>query len=647
MSSRERVVAEKKEKSKFSLSYLKGTLTLRILIVCLSLLIVPLLFYGFTMSIRDYRFQMERLLLMLDGVGKMNACEIQNLIQRHLQILNTVKGLTNFSLLSEQGVPSEKISEEFTRVAESENLVGLFYNTIEPDGTYRSLATTISARLGKKSPVITGSNVDIITQKLASEKHVSFLADDPWTAQPRIYILVGVFSNEGKLVGFLASVINAKDLIEELKGKQKLFNFDLALLTDTGQLFVATDKDFSLGRIDIISAENLTYQAVGKFAETVELHRITHLFKEKLDYVGINVPVEQTSFSLLIEVPFAVLNKLRRGNELVRWLSLIGSVLIFGGAGTFWLTKRFNRPLKALAGVMERVGRGDLEARFKKDKMGFEINVLGARFNEMVDSLVGYIKKSEKERIAKERLENELKIAEEIQRSLLPMKMPEFPGIDISAGFRPAKEVGGDFYDVTVKKEGESEKLFFAIADASGKGISACLYSLDMRSMMRGFIAICPDLKDIVKETNNLFCVDTGDSGMFVTTWIGKFDPQKRSIELSNNGHFPAILKKKSGEIVKLTTEGVALGVSKLEQVNVTSVQIDSGDVLLLYSDGLIEAHNEEMQLYGKKRMIELFQKFADLSAEQYVELFLNDLTQYVKGAPQFDDVTLLVIRFL
>lgn len=320
---------------------------------------------------------------------------------------------------------------------------------------------------------------------------------------------------------------------------------------------------------------------------------------------------------------------------------LLFLIFILGGALTLLITRRMAKPLADLSETMDTVAGGDLEARYTKDPMGFEINVLGSHFNHMVDSLLRHRATAEKERIAREVLSNELKIGQEIQKSLFPKSVPDFPGLEIAAGFIPAKEVAGDFYDLF--KVGS--KLMIVIADASGKGISACLYSLAVRSILRAEAASSDNLSEIIRRTNNLFCLDTDDSGTFVTAWIGLFDSSTYMLEYSSCGHPFAILKHKNGSIKELATAGTALGVVPFDKVETSLAQLSTHDQLLLYTDGIIDTHDPHKHLFGKKRLLELVSSGKDASAQKMIDRLFAEIESFSSGARQHDDLTLLAFK--
>jgi len=332
---------------------------------------------------------------------------------------------------------------------------------------------------------------------------------------------------------------------------------------------------------------------------------------------------------------------LYKNNYEIRTKEIFLIIFILFGVAAIWISRRMAKPLKALSHVMARVREGDLTSRFQKDRMGFEINALGSQFNQMLDAFAHHMESAKKERAAKELFESELEIGYQIQKSLLPPQVPLFEGLDIAAGFLSAKEVAGDFYDL-YEQDG---KLFIAIADAAGKGVSACLYSLCVRSFLRSFTAASLDLAEIVKKTNQLFCLDTKDSGVFVTAWVGIYDPLTSMLQYSSCGHCPPLLKKEDQTLLELKTSGTALGVIDFHTVETATVPFREGDTLLLYTDGVREAHNSSGKLFGKARLLELFRASKAPRAQSLLDTLMKEVAHFATGAPQHDDLTLLVIR--
>lgn len=361
-------------------------------------------------------------------------------------------------------------------------------------------------------------------------------------------------------------------------------------------------------------------------------------------YLALSKNLKGTNFSLMISLP-KKLQLISIPNFLKGVVSILALMVLIGGGLTLLLTFRLALPLRQLSNVMQKVGQGKVATRFKKDALGFEINRLGQIFNDMIESMVRHMEEVKKERVKKERFEQELLIGQSVQNSILPKKLPFFKTLDIGARFISAKEVGGDFYDFLEKKESDERELMISIADTAGKGISACLYSLNIRSILRSFGKMHRMLQNIVQETNNLFCQDTGDSGVFVTSWIALYNEKTKELSYSNCGHYPTLLKRKDGQIQKLTTPGMALGVTLFQEVAVEKVILQAGDTLLLFTDGVVEAHNSQMEMFGEKRVHQLLNSQIDLGAQDVVDHLIEDIALFTEGSSQYDDLTVVVIK--
>jgi serine phosphatase RsbU (regulator of sigma subunit) len=357
--------------------------------------------------------------------------------------------------------------------------------------------------------------------------------------------------------------------------------------------------------------------------------------------ISIQVPVEGADFFLYLSVPVEAVERLHKTWYFFHFLTLLFLIGVVGGLIVWLITKRISKPLRELCRAMQRVGEGAVHVRYTPDKMGFEINELGKQFNQTLDQLLLHSQEAERQRIARERLGEELKIGHDIQASLLPKHLPELKGIEIASGFLPAREVGGDFYDLFPMDDG---RLLIAMADTAGKGVSACLYALGLRSMLRTLALGKANLTEIVLGANDLFWRDARHSGMFVTLWIGIYDPESKSLEYCSQGHPPAYLIHK-GEPEGLWTPGIAMGAQAFDMVTPKTRMLKKDDALFLYTDGIIEAHNLEGRLFGKERLLEFLKRESKLAPHAMVEHLLKEIDVFSRGAPQHDDIALLVIR--
>ncbi len=189
----------------------------------------------------------------------------------------------------------------------------------------------------------------------------------------------------------------------------------------------------------------------------------------------------------------------------------------------------------------------------------------------------------------------------------------------------------------------EDGRLMIAIADAADKGISACLFSLSFRSMLRTAVAILKDLSNTVYVANTLLMRDTSDTSFFITAWIGIYNPQTHELSYCSQGHPPAYVRKESGELIELSASGIALGVESVLP-KIEKIRLNEGDLLFLYTDGVIEAIDTDHQFFGKERLKEFLSRSKKNEPQAIVDQLLEEIHLFSGGASQSDDLTLLAI---
>ena len=239
-------------------------------------------------------------------------------------------------------------------------------------------------------------------------------------------------------------------------------------------------------------------------------------------------------------------------------------------------------------------------------------------------------------------LEKELDLAREIQKSFLPECCPGIPGFDLSAYWRSARRVGGDFYDFMRLANGH---WGLVIADVADKGVPAALFMALSRTLMRATAMSGRAPADALRRTNELILADAR-SDLFVTVFYGVLDPRRATFTYANAGHNPPIwFNTRSGETKYLSVHGIALGV--VPEVNLTDVRIalDSGDVVALYTDGLTEALNDQGEEFGVERLEHLVRTHCAQSAEEIVAAIQLAVEAFVGEELPFDDLTLVVLK--
>ncbi len=243
----------------------------------------------------------------------------------------------------------------------------------------------------------------------------------------------------------------------------------------------------------------------------------------------------------------------------------------------------------------------------------------------------------------------ELEIAADIQRSFLPDNIPVIQGFDVAATSVMAKEVGGDFFDVIPMDLVPMENGSFAIliADVSGKGIPAALFMALSRIVVRVNAIWHHEPAKVITDANNIIVQDS-KAGMFVTLFYGILSEQSRTMTYVNAGHNPPLIYRTGCDVFEeLTNTGIAIGVLEGENFSQKSVKIDPGDILVLYTDGITESFSSQNEMFGESRLKSIIRKNASLSAVEIQDKIFNEVQIFSESEPQFDDITLLVIKAL
>lgn len=247
---------------------------------------------------------------------------------------------------------------------------------------------------------------------------------------------------------------------------------------------------------------------------------------------------------------------------------------------------------------------------------------------------------------AKERIESELQIAHDIQVSMLPRTFPPFPErneFDLYAYLVPAKEVGGDFYDFFFVDE---DHLCFCIGDVAGKGVPASLYMAVTRTLIKSKTSkgLTPDT--VLARVNEDLSIDS--TSMFVTIFCGILDVTNGDMFYANGGHNPPLLLRTGGECDFLNTNNdIAVGVIPDAAYSLHQMKLGSGDMLLLYTDGITEAINPGEEQYSGDRLRNALSRYGNTDVVSILSRIAEDVNRFVDSAPQFDDLTMLLMKYL
>jgi len=244
------------------------------------------------------------------------------------------------------------------------------------------------------------------------------------------------------------------------------------------------------------------------------------------------------------------------------------------------------------------------------------------------------------------RLERELQMAREVQASLLPGATPQVPGWEFAARWRPARQVAGDYYDFIPLDGG---RLGLVIADVSDKGMPAALFMAMTRSTIRASVGHAPSPAEGIALANRLICADAA-GGMFVTLFYALLDPATSALTYVNAGHNPPLLHRANGQVgpdnpIELGRTGMALGVVNDATFEQRTVQFHPGDLVLLYTDGITEALDEQEQDFGVQRLQHVLVQRQQSPVADIVEAIEQALDGYVGNLAPFDDITMVAVR--
>ncbi|MEM6285243.1 MAG: GAF domain-containing SpoIIE family protein phosphatase, partial [Chloroflexota bacterium] len=244
--------------------------------------------------------------------------------------------------------------------------------------------------------------------------------------------------------------------------------------------------------------------------------------------------------------------------------------------------------------------------------------------------------------VEKGRLERELQMARDIQRTLLPKTMPYVPGYEITARWQAAREVAGDFYDVFTLND---NSLGVVVADVSDKGAPAAMFMAVSRTMIRSHAHATNSPVETLARTNDLILEDA-DSGMFVTAFHSIFEPDGSGMHVNAGHNPPIIFRRATSEIMFMPRGGRAIGWFPNNPLEAVELKLEPGDMVIYYTDGLTEAESVTKDFFGEERLCNIILESYDKPLEVLGDEIIRAVDDFTAGAPPFDDLTLLIVRY-
>ncbi|MDD2204792.1 MAG: SpoIIE family protein phosphatase [Bacteroidales bacterium] len=577
--------------------------------------------------------------------------EIEKVLLQVEQIPN------NFSkIILNQGISIDSLYSITSEIVKNNPIVYGSAIAFEPDYfedrghyfspfSYRSGDSIISKQLGNAEYDYFGMDWYLIPKLLQKPYWSEPYYDEGGGSVIMTTYSVPMYNNDGNFVGIFTCDISLdwfSDLVNSIKPYPHAYTF---VIGRGGTYIIHYDKKLILNEsifaIAIEKGQDVI-RAVGQ--DMVDGHTSMQMAKingEK-SYI-FYAPIPRISWSIGMVCPYdEVFAELNHNRNVLIWICITGLLLIF--VFCYLIIRKLTKPLHSFAISANEIAAGNLDARLPYIKSEDEMKDLHDAFQNMQHDLKEYMANLQQATVAKEKIESELRIAHEIQMSMIPKIFPPFPNrndVDLYAVLNPAKEVGGDLYDFFIDKN----RLFFTIGDVSGKGVPASLFMAVTRSLFRSVAVQLNDPEKIAQSLNNTIS-ENNESNMFVTMFIGILDLASGHLRYCNAGHDAPVLIQNHIPTELSVIPNLPIGVFHDFQFEGQDTDIPSDTTIFLYTDGLSEAENKDAELFGQERIMNCLHEIETDSSKKIIESIIDSVHTHVLDAPQSDDLTLLVINF-
>lgn len=357
-------------------------------------------------------------------------------------------------------------------------------------------------------------------------------------------------------------------------------------------------------------------------------------------------PVQNGEFSIAVVYPEAeVLSRALHLQWELLAVGLLGLAALF--AAQVLVARSISKPITELAKAAQAVAAGNLDYELPLEARTQEVRELATAFHKMTRDLKMRMEELRYTTMVKERFEGELSAARSIQLSLVAKRFPVFPDrreIDVHAVVRPARAVGGDFYDFFFV---EGDLLCLVAADVAGKGVPAALFMSVSHTLLRANAALARFPAEMLSKVNNELCREGSTSGMFCSLAFALLNTHSGEVQICNAGHPAPLRLTAGGQVSSLDSQsGVALGAWPDSQYAAARHQLEPGDTLVFFTDGVTEALNVEERFYGSGRLEGFLTGLAGEPAERITRGVAQDLRLFCGAHEQADDFTLLAVRW-
>ncbi len=395
---------------------------------------------------------------------------------------------------------------------------------------------------------------------------------------------------------------------------------------------------------------------------------VTKEIKEKTTEIKISLTEKLIIIFIIIGAIIAILTGIRSlftisvVGEVQFWesiylnITLVLSVFYIASIGFLWyIEKNITTPIESISDIVKHYVRDSKGIRNSNQiishceqyaAQGSEVGILATSFQKMIMDLEVYMKNLKNVTAEKERINAELNIAKKIQADMLPRKFPAFPDrneFDVYAMNVPAKQVGGDFYDFFLIDENH---LAIVIADVSGKGVPAALFMVIAKTLIKNHAQLGKSPAEVFTTVNNQL-YEGNDENMFVTAWMGILEIKTGKFTYVNAGHNPPMLKH-AGKGYDWLKSKAGFVLAGMENINYhqNEINLEPGDRVYLYTDGVTEAVNHDNELFGDSRLLKVMNNKKDSNLTELLSYVKEEIDIFAGNKEQFDDITMLAIEY-
>ena len=481
-----------------------------------------------------------------------------------------------------------------------------------------------------------------------------------------------VYGDNGTLLGVAGADIFLDDMQHAIQKAVEAGGF-LGIVNQSGHLIIAPTEN---GAFQVMDSAEATDLRASKYEDVAALVRdamqgktdvrLVHALGET--YYAIGVPMETVGWTLLaaysqseaelpvrqlegdfqsiqLEAVTAYRSKSAQGKT-VAWV-ILAVLLCAMLLGAVLMSKRIVKPLNTITKRISELSETNLEFTMEDAyRTGDEVEELAQSFANISHKTVEYLDTVKRVTAEKERIGAELSLPTKLQAAMLPHIVPAFPDrkdFDIIGSMDPAKEVGGDFYDYFLI---DDDHLGMVIADVSGKGVPAALFMMASKIILQSVAMLGGSPAEILTKTNQAIC-SNNEAGMFVTVWIGILELSTGKLACSNAGHEYPVFKRPDGsfEMYK-DRHGFVIGGMEGAKYKEYEMQLAPGAKLFVYTDGVPEATNANLELFGAERMIDALNAKKDGAPMDILKSVRKAVDSFVLNAEQFDDLTMLCLEY-